>query len=50
MIEESKRCDKMRHGGDYHCGHIEEGKPCCQCGYVREEPKEASAGERTEEL
>jgi hypothetical protein len=35
-----KDCDKMRDGGRMHCGHIEEGKPCCQCGYVRGQPVE----------
>lgn len=33
-----KDCDKMRDGGEMHCGHVEEGLPCCQCGYVRWQP------------
>lgn len=31
----SRDCDLMRNSGLSHCGHIENGNPCCQCGYVR---------------
>ena len=31
----SARCD-LDNAGE-HCGHVDEGKPCCACGYVRKE-------------
>jgi len=31
-------CDRPVDNGDMHCGHINDGLPCCQCGYMRQIP------------
>ena len=41
-----RQCELMVDGGEMHCGHIEEGKPCCQCGYTRKGPSRVAELER----